>query len=159
MKRNTIIIILLILLIGVYTIASTYSVVIDVTDVNGIKEIVNEINTRDLFTDTDGNYNDLYYDVKNELNITEAEANILMDSSYINDSLQIVLESIVDYKANNDTNAKLTNDEIHTLIENAVNNTGNISEETKVNIISKSLYYKNDISDYLYNIDINILEG
>lgn len=159
MKRNTVIIILLILLIGLYTIASTYSIVIDVTDNNGIKEIASEITIRDLFTDTDGEYNNLYYDVKRELNVTEEEANILMDSSSVNNALQVVLQSIVDYKANNDNNAKLTNDEIHTLVETAINNTYNISEETKTKIINKSLYYKNDVSDYLYDIDINSLEG
>lgn len=159
MKKNTVILILLILLVGLYTIASTYSIVIDVTDENGIKEIASEITVRDLFTDTDGEYNNLYYDVKRELNITEEEANILMVSSSVNNALQVVLESIVDYKANNDVNAKLTNDEIHTLIENAVNNTANISEDTKNKIINKTLYYKNDVSDYLYDIDINILEG
>lgn len=157
MKRNTVIIILLILLIGLYTIASTYSIVIDVTDNNGIKEIASEITMRDLFTDTDGKYNNLYYDVKRELGVTEEEANILMDSSSVNNALQVVIQSIVDYKANNDNNAKLTNDEIHTLVETAINNTYNISEETKTKIINKSLYYKNDVSNYLYDIDINIL--
>ena len=157
MKRNTVIIILLILLIGIYTIASTYSIVIDVTDNNGIKEIASEITMRDLFTDTDGKYNNLYYDVKRELGVTEEEANILMDSSSVNNALQVVIQSIVDYKANNDNNAKLTNDEIHTLVETAINNTYNISEETKTKIINKSLYYKNDVSNYLYDIDINIL--
>lgn len=159
MKRKTIIVLLLVLLLGLYTIASTYSVIIEVTDQNGMMEMVNEITPRDLFTDTDGEYNSLYYDVKNELNITEKEANILMDSSYINDALQTVLESIVDYKANNDTSAKLSNDEIYNLIETSVNNTLNISEETKTKIIDKSNTYKNDISTYLYDIDISVLEG
>lgn len=159
MKRKTIIVLLLVLLLGLYTIASTYSVIIEVTDQNGMMEMVNEITPRDLFTDIDGEYNSLYYDVKNELNITEEEANILMDSSYINDALQTVLESIVDYKANNNNSAKLSNDEIYNLIENSVNNTLNISEETKIKIIDKSNTYKNDISTYLYDIDISVLEG
>lgn len=159
MKRNTVIIILLVLLVGLYTIASTYSIVIDVTDDNGIKEIASEITVRDLFTNTNGQYNNLYYNVKNELNITDDEANILMDSYSVNNAFQVVLQSIVDYKANNDNTAKLTNDEIHTLVENAINNIENISEEAKTKIINKSLYYKNDVSDYLYDIDINSLEG
>lgn len=159
MKKNTIITILVVLLIGLCTIAGTYAVIIDVTGEEGMKEIANEITLRDIFTDTDGNYNDLYYDVKNELNITEDEANILMDSTYIDDALQIVLESIVDYKANNITEAKLSNDEIYNLIVDSVNKTENLSDETKTRIINKSAQYKEDISDYVYDIEINNLEG
>lgn len=158
MKKNTVITILLVILISLITLTGTYAVIIDVTSVNGMMEMTNEINVRDIFTDTDGNYNDLYYDVKNELNITEEEANILIDSNYLNDSLQIVLKSIVDYKANNISTAKLSNEEIYNLIVDSVNSTANISDETKNRIINKTAYYKQDISDYVYDIDINILE-
>jgi len=82
-----------------------------------------------------------------------------MDSSYINDKLQIVLQSIVDYKLDNNTSAKLTNDEIYNMIEEAVNNTENLNNDTKTRIINKSNIYKNDITDYLYDFDITILEG
>lgn len=157
MKKNTIVIILLVLLTVLLTVAGTYAVVIDVTEKDGLMEMVNAITLRDIFTDNDGNYNDLYYDVKSTLNITEAEANILMDSSYIDDALQIVLKSIVDYKANNITSAKLTNDEIYNLIVDSVNSTDNLSAETKTRIIDKSSYYKEDISDYVYDIDINVI--
>lgn len=159
MKRKILVAVLLVLLIGLGTFAGTYAVIIDVTDEDGMKEIVGTITPRDIFTDTNGNYNNLYYDVKRELNITEEEANILMESRYVNDALQIVLESIVDYNANNITSAKLSNDEIHNLVKEAVNKTENINEETKNRIIDKSSYYKNDISNYLYDIDINVLEG
>lgn len=159
MKKKVVVLILLIFLIGLYTIASTYSIIIEVTDDNGENNIVNTITPRDIFTDTDGNYNDLYYDVINELQITEEEANILMDSTYVNDKLQIVLQSIVDYKVDNNINAKLSNDEINNMIKDAVNTTENLSDETKTKIINKSNTYKNDISDYLYNFDITILEG
>lgn len=158
MKRKVVVLILLILLVGLYTIASTYSIIIEVTDNNGTNEIVNEINVRDIFTDTNGNYNNLYYDVKRELNITEEEADILIDSSYVNDKLQIVLQSIVDYKVGNDTSAKLSNDEIHNMIKDSVTNTEGLTEEVKTRIINKSNIYKNDISNYVYNFDINILE-
>lgn len=157
MKRNTIITILLIFLGLLCTVAGTYAVIIEVTDNDGIKEMINVINTRDLFTDNNGNYNSLYYDVKRQLNITEDEANILMDSYYVNDSLQIVLKSIVDYRMNNDYNAKLSNEEIISLIEESVNNTEGLSDSTKNNIINKSKIYKNDISNYLYDIEIDIL--
>ena len=157
MKKNTIVIILLVLLSVLLTVAGTYAVIIDITEKDGLMEMVNTITLRDIFTDNDGNYNDLYYDVKSELNITEEEASILMDSSYIDDALQIVLKSIVDYKANNITSAKLTNDEIYNLIVDSVNSTDNLSTETKARIIDKSSYYKEDISDYVYDIDINVI--
>lgn len=157
MKKNTIVIILLVLLTALLTVAGTYAVIIDVTEREGLMEMVNTITLRDIFTDNDGNYNDLYYDVKSTLNITEEEASILMDSPRMDDSLQIVLKSIVDYKANNITSAKLTNDEIYSLLVDSVNNTDNISNETKTRIIDKSSYYKEDISDYVYDIDINVI--
>lgn len=159
MKRKVVVIILLILLIGLYTVASTYSVIIEVTENNGENNIVNKITPRDIFTDTSGNYNSLYYDVRNELNLTEEEANILMDSPYVNDKLQIVLQSIVDYKLESNPDIKLTNDEIYSMIEEAVNNTDALTDDTKIKIINKSNIYKKDISDYLYDFDITILEG
>ena len=159
MKKKVVVLILLILLVGLYTIASTYSIIIEVTDDNGENNIVNTITPRDIFTDTDGNYNDLYYDVINELQITENEANILMDSTYVNDKLQIVLQSIVDYKVDNNIGAKLSNDEVYNMIKEAVTTTEGLTEETKTKIINKSNTYKNDISDYLYDFDVTILEG
>lgn len=159
MKRKVVVLILLITLVGLYTVASTYSIIIEVTDTNGENTIVNTIRTRDIFTDTNGNYNDLYYDVIRELNITEDEANILMDSNYVNDKLQIVLQSIVDYKVDNDKDAKLSNVEIYNMISDAVTNTDGLTDETKTRIINKSNTYINDISDYVYDFDVTILEG
>lgn len=158
MKRKVVIIILLILLIGLYTVASTYSIIIEVTDNNGQNEIVNEIAVRDIFKDANGNYNNLYYDVKRQLNVTEEEASILIDSVYVNDKLQIILQSIVDYKANNIANAKLSNEEIYNMIKESVTNTEGLTEEVKTRIINKSNTYKNDISNYVYDFNINILE-
>ena len=159
MKRKVVVLILLILLVGLYTVASTYSIIIEVTDNNGENEIVGTITTRDIFTDTNGNYNSLYYDIIRELNITETEANILMDSEYVNDRLQTVLQSIVDYKVDNNKDAKLSNTEIHNMISDAVTNTEGLTDDTKTRIINKSNTYINDISDYVYNFDITILEG
>lgn len=159
MKRKVVVLILLISLVGLYTVASTYSIIIEVTDNNGENEIVNTITPRDIFTDTNGNYNDLYYDVKNELSVTVEEMDILMDSSYVNDYLQIVLQSIVDYKVDNDESTKLSNDEVYNMIKDAVNKTEGLSDDTKTRIINKSNTYKNDISDYLYDFDVTILES
>ena len=159
MKRKVIVTILMILLVCLCTIAGTYSVIIEVTYNNGENTIVNTITTRDIFTDTNGNYNNLYYDVIRELNITETEANILMDSDYVNDKLQIVLQSIVDYKVNNDKSAKLSNEEIYNMISEAVTNTEGLSDDIKTRIINKSNTYKNDISEYVYDFDVSILEA
>jgi len=159
MKRKVVVLILLILLVGLYTVASTYSIIIEVTDTNGENTIVNTITPRDIFTDTNGNYNSLYYDVIRELNITEDEANILMDSDYVNDKLQIVLQSIVDYKVDNNKDAMLSNTEIHNMISDAVTNTEGLTDDTKTRIINKTNTYINDISDYVYDFDITILEG
>ena len=159
MKKKVVILIILILLVGLYTVASTYSVIIEVTNNNGENNIVNEISVRDIFIDTDRNYNNLYYDVKNELSLTEEEANILMDSSYVNNALQMVLQSIVDYKVDNNIDAKLSNDEIYNMIKDAVNRTEGLSDDAKNRIINKSSIYKNDISNYVYDFDISIIEG
>jgi len=146
-----------ILLVALYTVTSTYSVIIDVIEKDGANEIVNEIKIRDLLTNDDGNYNQTYYDLKNELNVTTEEANILMDSKPINDSLQTVLKSIVEYKVNDNINAKLSNDELYNLITDAVLNTNNISDNVKSRIINKASKYKQDISDYVYDIEVSVL--
>ena len=64
MKRITsiVIIVISILLVGLYTVASTYSVIINVIEKDGINEIVNEINIKDLLTNDNGTYNQTYYD-------------------------------------------------------------------------------------------------
>lgn len=157
-KTGTIVIIILsILLVGLYTVTSTYSVIINVIEKDGITEIVNKITIRDLLINDDGTYNDTYYTVKNELEITDEEANILMSSTPLNKSLQIVLESIVEYKVHNNIDAKLSNDKIYNLITEAVLNTDNISDEVKSRVINKSSIYRKDISDYVYDIEVSLL--
>ena len=95
--------------------------------------------------------------MKNELGITEEEANILMESVPINDALQIVLESIVEYKVKDNIDAKLSNDEIYNLITDSVLNTENISDDLKSRIINKASIYREDISDYVYDIEVSLL--
>jgi len=159
MKRITsiIIIVISILLVGLYTVTSTYSVIINVIEKDGITEIVNQITIRDLLTNDDGTYNQTYYDLKNELYVTEEEANILMESSNLNESLQTVLESIVEYKLQNNYDAKLSNDALYNLISDSIVNTENISDELKSRIINKASIYKQDISDYVYDIEVSLL--
>lgn len=159
MKRITsiTIIIMSILLVGLYTVASTYSVIINVIEKDGVAEIVNEINIKDLLTNDDGTYNNTYYDLIEELDLTNNDANILMNSTTLNESLQIVLESIVEYKVNNNIEAKLSNEDIYNLISNGVVNTKNISDEIKSRIINKASIYKQDIYNYIYDIEVSLL--
>lgn len=158
MKKKTITIILIItsiLLVTIYTIASTYSVIINVIEKDGKNEIINEITIKDILTNDNGNYNNIYYDVLYELNITSEEADILIESPSLNNSLQIVLNSIVDYNLNKQN--KMTDNDLYNLIVTSVNEDNNINEELKNKVITKSQTYIKDISDYLYNIEVSLL--
>ena len=159
MKKTTTIIVLAIsiLLVGLYTVTSTYSVIIEVIEKDGITEIVNKINIRDILTNDNGSYNNTYYEIKNELNISDTEANILLDSEPLNNALQTVLESIVEYKVHDNMDAKLSDTALYDLISNAVINTNNISDDLKSRIINKSKKYIKDVSKYIYDIDVSVL--
>lgn len=146
--------ILIILLVFVSTVAATYSVVINVVSNNGINEIVGVITIRDLMTDSEGKYNDTYYNVKRELSINDDEGKILMDSDSLNRELQVVINSIVEYKVDKKMDSKLSNDEVYNLIVEGVNNDQDISDGLKKRIKEKSQVYINDISDFLYDIDV-----
>ena len=159
MKKTTTIIVLVvsILLVGLYTVTSTYSVIIEVIEKDGITEIVNKINIRDVLTNDNGTFNSTYYEIKNELNISDREADILLDSEPLNNALQTVLESIVEYKVHNNMDAKLSDTALYDLISNAVINTNNISDDLKSRIINKSKKYIKDVSKYIYDIDVSVL--
>lgn len=158
-KRKSIV--LVVFLVGilavVYTLASTYAVIIEVKDEEGRQEIINNITLRDLVTDESGQYNSYYYDIKRELDITDTEAILLMNSARLNENLQIVLDSIVDYKLNNNYNAKLSNGEIFNLIVDGINNTGSLTNDLRNKVINKSNIYRQDISNYLYDIDVSLI--
>lgn len=158
-SKGIIISVLIILLVFVSTIAATYSVIINVVSNNGINEIVNVITIRDLMTDNNGVYNDTYYNVKNELGISESEAEILMESDELNKSLQVVLNSIVAYKVDNDENAKMSDAELYNLIIDAVNRDNTISDELKDKVKNKSNIYIRDVSDFMYDIEVSVLEN
>lgn len=156
-KTKTLIVVIVILLIGLYTIAGTYSVIINVKEKDGVTEIINEITIKDLLTNDNGTYNNIYYDIKSELDVSEEEGNILINSPSLNKSLKIVLESIVEYKVHDNTDAKLSDDEIYDMIVNSVLEIENISDELKSRIINKSSKYRNDISKYIYDIEVSML--
>lgn len=148
-----------IVLIALYTITSTYSVIVEVTEKDGIVEIVNEISIKDLLTNDDGTYNNIYYMLKDELNASDAEANQLMNSEVLNTSLKVVLESIVDYKINDNIDAKFTDQELYDLIAQSVLDDDNLSDDLKSRVINKASIYKNDVSDYIYDIEVSKLGG
>ena len=104
-------------------------------------------------------YNNIYYEIKNELSLTDKEIDILLSSKEIDESLQKVLKTIVDYKVNNNYDAKLSNEELYDLISETILKINDISDETKSKIINKASLYRNDISEYLYNTDISIIKG
>ena len=148
-----------ILLVGLYTVTSTYSVIIDVIEKEGTTEIINEITVRDLLVNENGSYNNTYYDIKRELDLTEEEANILINSTPINNAFKTVLESIVDYKVHNNIDAKLSNETLYNMITESVLNTNDISDETKSKVINKASIYRQDISNYIYDIEVSVLGG
>lgn len=152
-KWNVLLIsILSILLMLICTIAGTYAVIINVSSEEGIDKIVNEITIKDLLTNDSGMYNNTYYTVKNELNVNEEEMNILMSSERLNSNLQVVLNSVVNYKLHNKN--KLSNNEIYDLIVMSVNEDNNINTNLKNKVISKSNYYKHDISNFIYDLEV-----
>lgn len=151
MGKRIVVAILVILLVISFTVMGTYAVIINVTNKNGTHGIINEVRLRDFLTDDDGNFNNTYYNVKRELDVTDEEANILMESEALNDRLKIVLNSIVTYRLDNDSSARMSNDEIYNLIVDGVNSDSNISDELREKVITKSNLYKEDISDYVYD--------
>lgn len=157
MKKNIIVSILIVLLIGFSTIMGTYAVIINVISEDGVDRIVNTITIRDLLSDDKGNYNNIYYDVRNELNITDMEMDILMDSKYLNDSLKVVLNNVVSYKLRGGN--RLSNDNIYDMIVNDINSDNSINDVLKNKVINKSNIYKDDICNYVYDLNINLING
>lgn len=161
MKKRTWIVVIILSIVSVlaFTIASTYAVIIEVTEKDGVTEIVNSINIRDLLTNDNGEYNNTYYNVVRELNITNSEAILLMEAVPLNEALQKVLNSIVEYKLHNKVSAKYTNEELFLLIKDATNNTETIGDDLKNKVINKSELYIYDVSDFLYDLEVSKIGG
>ncbi len=159
MKNKFIVALLVILLTITYTLIGTYAVIINVKTKDGINEIVGKIEIKDLLTNDDGNFNNTYYTVKNTLNVNEEEMNTLMTSSILNEKLQVVLNSIVEYKINNNKDAILSNSEIYNLIVTGVEEDTSINNTLKDKVIKNSNNYIQDISTFLYDIEVSKIEG
>lgn len=156
MSKKTISIIVIItsiLLVSLYVLSNTYSIIIDVIEGDNGDEIVNKITIRDLLTNDNGEYNNTYYQVLNELSINDNEANTLMESIPLNNALQIVLKDIVNYKLHNKN--RLSKNEIYDLIISSTNEDDNISQELKNRIIDKANEYLNDVYAFLYDIKVS----
>lgn len=159
MKKNIVILgcILSIILTIVCTLTTTYAVIINVTQKDGKDEIINTITIKDLLINENGTFNNYYYNVKKELYITDDECKILMDSNPLNNSLQTVLKSVVDVKLHR--KQKIDNDTLYNFIVLAVKEDDNIEEYLKEKVINKSKIFIIDISDYIYDIDVNLIEA
>lgn len=151
------VIVLSILLVGLYMVTSTYAVIIEVTKKDGALEMINDITLKDVLSNDDGTYNSTYYTIKDELEISDDEAKILLESKSLDEALQIVLKSIVEYKVNNNIDAKLTDEEIYNLVADSVLKINNIDDELKSRIINKASLYRNDVSKYIYDIEVSLL--
>ena len=149
--------ILSILLVGLYMVTSTYAVIIEVTKKDGALEIINDITVKDVLSNNDGTYNDTYYMIKDELDISDKDAKNLLEAKSLDEALQKVLKSIVEYKVNNNEESKLSNEEIYNLIANAVLKVNNIDDDLKSRIINKASLYKKDVSKYIYDIEVSLL--
>lgn len=156
-KKGIYISILIILLVFISTIAATYSVIINVVSNNGVSEIVNVIKIRDLMTNDNGSFNNTYYNVKNELVISDQEAEILMESNELNAALQVVLKRMVSYKIDSNQASRMSDQELYDLIMEAVNKDNDISQELKNKIDIKSKIYIRDVFDFIDQIDISVL--
>lgn len=138
-------------------VTSTYAVIIEVIEKDGILEIINDITVKDVLSNDDGSFNDTYYMVKKELDINDKESEVLLNSKYLDEALQKVLKSIAEYKIKEKQEAKLTDEELYNLITNAVLKTTGINDETKSKIINKASMYRKDISKYMYDIETSLL--
>lgn len=157
MNKKTLILVsfLTVLLIFISSLAVTYSAVIEVTEEDNVYKIVNDLTIKDILTNNDNTFNNTYYTVKDELNINDDDMDILINSIPLNNSLKVVLKSVVDYKLNG--NNKMTNDEIYNLIVMSTNEDNTIPQNLKNKVITKSSHYKNDISNFIYDIDVSII--
>ena len=65
--------------------------------------------------------------------------------------------AIVIYKLRNNKDAKYSNEDIYNMIVEGINNTPNINEKLKNKVITISSNHIQDISDFLYDIEVSLL--
>lgn len=153
-KRLIVICTLILSIIAVlsFIIHTTYSLVINTENVFDINKLPKMITIQDLIKDDNGIYKKEYYDVIKELDIDTSDANILIDSKYLNDALNKVLINVLNYRINN--KKRLSARDISKLITDAINNDKTINNELKEKVITKTNQYIYDITDFIYDIDL-----
>ena len=130
------ILILSIILVSTYVVKSTYSIF------DNLLESENEtITLVDIFKEENGEYNEIYYVIKRELNLTYEEFNTLITSISLNNALEIILKD----------NNKLNKNDFYNLIVDSLMEDTNISISVKEKIINRLGIYLNDIIYYLDN--------
>jgi len=142
-----------IVLVSLYVISSTYSVIINVINNGNKSEIIDKITIRDIVTLDNGDYNDLYYDVKSKLGITSLEGEVIMNSVLLNNVLEDILNDVVGYRLHSET--RMSNNEIYNLIVSNVRTDDTINQELKDKIINKLDIYIDDVANYIYDFDIS----
>ena len=117
---------------------STSSMIKAMSNNNKVEQVVSKITLKDLLTDQNGMYKTNYYNIINELGITEEEANTIMDSL----SLNKLLDKII-------TNDNLSNGELYDLIVEAISNDNQINKILRKKLLLKSSEYLEEIREYL----------
>ena len=142
-------------LISLYVISSTYSVIVNVIKGDTEDDIIERLTIRDIVTDNNGSYNSLYYDIKEELEITYEEGEVLIESVLLNNVLEVVVKNVVGYKLHN--KERMSNSDMYNLIVDNVRNDNTINEKVKEKVINKTGVYINDIVNYIYDFDVGVL--
>lgn len=130
-----------IILMSFLVVKTTYSLITNVSD---DAEVTKIITIRELFTDSNGIYNAEYYKVMEELNVSNSDMGLLIDSVELNKALMNVVNS-----------EKYSNSEIYEQINKAISDDRKISNELKEKVIVKVRKYIQDIADYIYNKNIS----
>lgn len=138
-------------------VTSTYAVIIEAIEKDGIIEIINDITVKDVLSNDDGSFNSTYYMLKDELNINGEESEKLLNSKYLDEALQKVLKSIAEYRIKDKPEAKLSEDELYKLLTEAILKTNEIDDDLKSRIINKASIYRKDISKYMYDLEVSLL--
>jgi hypothetical protein len=66
-------------------------------------------------------------------------------------------EDVITINIDLKNNKVLSNDDIYNMIVNDVNNDDSINNILKNKVIDKSNVYRSDISDYIYDLDVNLI--
>ena len=129
------ILILSIVLVSLYLVKSTYSIIDNIFN----NQAFSEMTITDLLKDKNGEYSDLYYEIKRELDITNEEYNILLTSVSLNKALEIIITD----------NNELNENDVYNLIIDSIMEDRNIDNYTKDKVIKRVGIYINDIIDYI----------